>query len=265
MDEAIFHYGFKDIVNYAFHKKLRPTKAASPKLAAFNLLGKDWFGKKPAHKSQKSGAYSLIGKPLNRLDIPDKIAGRTTYGIDVKVPKLLHAVILRNPGIRGDVGRIKSYGPDPQNSGTTLSEQAFKERFRVKHIFPLAKKDGLIFRGGIVVVAETFWHAEQAAKNLQVSWPASPVRFTEGGYRDSQVKAMRQHGKKVKHINNPDTGTMKQVSSTYWMPAYPHQTMEPLNATVVYNDTPPAGMTKLTVYTGTQLELFDIVRPVRDL
>ena len=37
---------------------------------------------------KKPSEFKLIGKPLSRLDIPAKVLGVATFGIDVRRPKL---------------------------------------------------------------------------------------------------------------------------------------------------------------------------------
>jgi len=54
----------------------------------------------------KSAAqFRLIGKPLARLDTPDKVDGSAEFGLDVKLPGMLHAVIALSPTV-GRQGRI---------------------------------------------------------------------------------------------------------------------------------------------------------------
>jgi len=37
--------------------------------------------------------YTLVGKPIQRVDIPKKVDGTTTYGVDVSLPNMLYAAI----------------------------------------------------------------------------------------------------------------------------------------------------------------------------
>ena len=50
--------------------------------------------------------FRLIGKPVPRLDVPAKIRGAAVYGIDVRVPGMLHAVVARPPALGGKVARF---------------------------------------------------------------------------------------------------------------------------------------------------------------
>jgi len=50
-----------------------------------------------------SGEWKLLGKPTRRLDTPEKITGRATFGLDVRLPGLLTAVIAHPPTFGGKV------------------------------------------------------------------------------------------------------------------------------------------------------------------
>src|SRR4029079_4840450 len=45
--------------------------------------------------------WKLIGKPMKRLDTPEKITGRAQFGIDVRFPGMLTAVVARPPVFGG--------------------------------------------------------------------------------------------------------------------------------------------------------------------
>src|SRR6266850_4994306 len=50
--------------------------------------------------------FTIIGKKANRLDNPDLLKGKSQYGIDVRVPGMLYAVVLRSPVFGGKVASI---------------------------------------------------------------------------------------------------------------------------------------------------------------
>src|SRR5262245_60190521 len=47
--------------------------------------------------------FKLVGKSQKRMDTPDKVSGKTTFGIDVKVPGMLYAALQRCPVFGGKV------------------------------------------------------------------------------------------------------------------------------------------------------------------
>ena len=47
--------------------------------------------------------YRIIGKSTKRLDTPDKVNGRAEFGIDVRQPDMVYAVVARCPVFGGKV------------------------------------------------------------------------------------------------------------------------------------------------------------------
>src|SRR5262245_4488938 len=92
--------------------------------------------------------WTLIGQPTRRLDAPDKVLGRTTYGIDVRLPDMLNAALVQCPVFKGTLKSVD----DAQVRGMP----------GVRKI--VALKDA------VAVVADTFWHAQQAANALAITW-----------------------------------------------------------------------------------------------
>ena len=50
--------------------------------------------------------FTLIGKPLKRLDTPDKINGKVVYGIDAMLPGMKFATLAQCPVFGGKVGHV---------------------------------------------------------------------------------------------------------------------------------------------------------------
>ncbi len=50
--------------------------------------------------------FVLIGKPLKRLDTPDKVNGKAVYGIDAMLPNMKFATIKACPVFGGKVGKV---------------------------------------------------------------------------------------------------------------------------------------------------------------
>jgi len=54
-------------------------------------------------KLKEQGQFSLIGTSPKRLEAPDKISGRTQFGIDVMLPGLKVAAIAISPVLEEDL------------------------------------------------------------------------------------------------------------------------------------------------------------------
>ena len=93
--------------------------------------------------------WKLAGKGLKRLDTPDKVIGKTVYGIDVKLPGMLNAAIKDCP-VTG--GKLKSY-----------DEAKIAGMKGVKKVVKVGDT-------AVAVVADTFWHAKTALDALPIVW-----------------------------------------------------------------------------------------------
>ena len=49
---------------------------------------------------------AYVGHPVPRLDAPEKVTGRAVYGVDLKLPGMLHAKILRSPVPHARIARL---------------------------------------------------------------------------------------------------------------------------------------------------------------
>src|SRR5262249_51247240 len=96
--------------------------------------------------------FRLIGKPLPRLDTPDKVDGSAEFGLDVKLPGMLHAVIALSPSLGGKAASVDA-----------TAAQTMKG---VRRVVPTAS--------GVVVVADHFWQARKARDALRITWDAGP-------------------------------------------------------------------------------------------
>src|SRR3984893_11320525 len=103
----------------------------------------------PEHVSLKDPkTFKLIGKPIKRLDTPVKLNGEAVFGIDVKLPGMLTAVIAR-PSIFG--AKVKSFDDSRARS------------------MPGVRKIVAV-PAGVAVIADTFWQAKTARDALRVDW-----------------------------------------------------------------------------------------------
>ena len=50
-------------------------------------------------REKPPSAYTIVGKPVPRLDIPDKVNGRFTFMQDFKLPNMLHGRVVRPSGV----------------------------------------------------------------------------------------------------------------------------------------------------------------------
>ena len=175
----------------------------------------------PANVPLKSPAeWTIIGKPLPRLDTVEKTNGSAEFAIDLKLPDMLLAAIAQSPVFGGKLG-----GFDAKSVATMPG---------VRHV--LAVGDN-----AVAVVADTWWQAKTALEKLPITWDEGP----NAGVSDKTIAAATAAGLDAaeaavgnKQGDAPGViGRAKRtVQATYGAPFLNHATLEPMNCTAMFKD-----------------------------
>jgi isoquinoline 1-oxidoreductase beta subunit len=173
----------------------------------------------PALKSP--GMFRLLGKKISRLDTPAKIDGSAVYGIDVRTPGLLFAVVARCP-VYG--GKMKSF-----NGARAKAVEG------VRHVTPLADS-------GVAVVGETTWAALEGRRALEIQWNEGPnVRWSSEEIARFLEQQSTQPAMRDRDDGNVDEALdicHRKFAATYATPFLTHSPIEPVNTTAyVQRDT----------------------------
>jgi isoquinoline 1-oxidoreductase beta subunit len=162
---------------------------------------------------KKPGQYKLIGKPIARIDIPAKVNGTARFGIDMRLPGMLIAVVARCPVF---AGKLRSFNADKAKS--------------VKGV-----REVIAISSGVAVAADSFWPAKTARDGLQIEWDYGPnaklsdeliaERFRKDAEREGAVAFSSGDANGVL-ANAP-----KRLEAVYTLPYLAHATMEPVNCT----------------------------------
>lgn len=158
-------------------------------------------------------AWTCLGKPMARLDIPPKVEGSAQFGIDVHVPGMLYAAIAHSP----------VFGGKPR----TVDARAIAGARGIAKV--------LTIESFVVVVADNWWRAQQALKKLDIQWDEGPHATLD----DAAIEAMIAQGFEGPYkamTRRGDTPTSlasaaKIVEAEYFSPFLAHATMEPQNCT----------------------------------
>jgi isoquinoline 1-oxidoreductase beta subunit len=159
--------------------------------------------------------FSIIGKPTSGLDIHTKVNGSASFGIDVRLPGLLSAVVARCPVFGGTV---KSF-----------DAKAAREVPGVRHVVTIDS--------GIAVVADNFWSASRGRERLNPSWDEGGLAgLDSAAIRQRFVQAAEQPGSEQRAVGNVTKGLAKaaqRIEAEYETPYLAHAAMEPMNCTVL--------------------------------
>jgi isoquinoline 1-oxidoreductase beta subunit len=182
-------------------------------------------------KLKDSKDWKLVGKSVKRLDTSDKTTGKTTYGIDIKLPGMLNAAIKACPVFGG---KLKSF-----------DEAKVADMKGVKKVVKVGDN-------AVAVVADTWWHAKTALDALPIVWDegdnakvssASIAKWLDEGLDDSQPAFVGNQNGDAKAAF---ASAARKVEAVYNYPYQNHATMEPMNATALYTSD------RCEVWCGTQ-------------
>jgi isoquinoline 1-oxidoreductase beta subunit len=174
--------------------------------------------------------YQFIGKPAPRVDVPSKVDGSAGFGLDVRVPGMLFAVIARCPNFGG---KLKSF-----------DATATKSVSGVRAVFPIAPlgflpklKHNINVAGGIAVVADSTWSAVQGRRALKISWDKGPSGSETTAALSKEMKELAGGPPSFVAVNQGDVvqalkDSAKKVDAFYELPFQAHATMEPMNTTM---------------------------------
>ncbi|HEV3116858.1 MAG TPA: molybdopterin cofactor-binding domain-containing protein, partial [Gemmataceae bacterium] len=178
-------------------------------------------------------SFRLIGTPVKRLDTPEKIDGSGVFGLDVKVPGMLVAVVARPPVFGG---RVKSF-----DAGKAKAVPG------VRHVVQIDR--------GIAVVADGYWPAKKGREALEITWDDGPLaRLDSRTQREQYAALAKKPGAVAKRQGNVEAAlgrAVRRLEATYEMPYLAHAPMEPINCVAhVRAD-------GCDVWTGTQFQTGD--------
>jgi isoquinoline 1-oxidoreductase beta subunit len=169
----------------------------------------------PVHPPLKSrDAYTIVGKPTARLDIPSKVNGSATYGLDVTLPEMLYATIAASP----------VFGAKLVSVDTAVAEA-----------MPGVKKV-IKLDNAVAVVADGYWRAVKALRSLAPSFTdtGKSTETSDTIYAAIGAALTKEKGDDVFSSGKGSDalqGAAKVIEAEYRVPFLAHATMEPMNAT----------------------------------
>ena len=190
----------------------------------------------PALKAPKD--YRLMGTDAPRTDIPAKVNGTASFGIDALIPgqTMTYAAVRRVPV--------------PGTRVAKMDAGAAKAMPGVLQILNMGDF--------IAVVADSYWQAQQALNAITAEYtaPESAIRSSQDQFARFAAaldEAGDTGGKEV--IGHGDVpaamqSAAKTISAEYQVPYLAHAPLEPMNATVWVRDD------QCEIWTSTQVPLF---------
>lgn len=173
--------------------------------------------------------WTIAGKPIARVEIPDIVTARIRYGIDAQLPGMAYAAVAQCPVFGG---RVKS-----------VDEAAIRGRRGVLKVLNMDEY--------VAVVADNWWRAKEALKALPVEWDYGPnasvtsetikERLRAGLDADTDVVVAKQAGDVAAALQGA-----KVIEADYYTPYLAHVTMEPMGCTALVKEG------RVDIWTSTQ-------------
>jgi isoquinoline 1-oxidoreductase beta subunit len=166
----------------------------------------------PALKDPKT--FTLIGRPLHRLDTPKKVNGQVVYGIDAMLPGMQFATLAQCPVFGGKVGHV---------DGIDAAK-------RIPGVGKVIVLDDLV-----AVAGDHMWAAKKGLEALTITWnPGANGARSQQDIKTFYREASKKTGLLAKSVGDVQKGLGEgdRYDAAYEVPFLAHATMEPLNCTV---------------------------------
>ncbi|UGQ48056.1 xanthine dehydrogenase family protein molybdopterin-binding subunit [Massilia endophytica] len=190
-------------------------------------------------KLKEPHAFRLIGKGVHRLDSAAKSNGSAQFGIDARPEGMVYAALRMAPMFGGTIAGINP--SEILDMPGVLSVIDFTNA--------LEGQTGA--RGGVAVVARSYWQAKQAAAALPIRWePGEHWNLSTDSIFSEFAEALDGDDGHAFHqvgdVEEASKGAMP-ITAEYRAPFLAHATMEPVNCTAQVKDG------KVRLWLGTQV------------
>jgi isoquinoline 1-oxidoreductase beta subunit len=178
--------------------------------------------------------FKIMGRHVQRHDLPSKVDGTATFALDVRLPDMLYATVKRAPTFGGGVDNID----DTQ----TRTIKGVIDVVRLPAAEVSALIGGFSTEESVAVVAEGYWQAKRGLDALNIEWAAtdndsvsSDAIFAQFD-RDISAGIDRQADVSQGDLTTSMANASQIIEAEYQVPFLAHTCMEPLNATAVVKD-----------------------------
>lgn len=191
----------------------------------------------PRLKSDEQEKQSIIGKPLLRVDTPEKVDGSAIYGIDIDLPDMLIGVPWMVPDLSGKIIGVRNEQKIRRIPGVV--DLVLTRQWSMNNMVGLDHDMSL---NTVIVVAKTYWQAKKAADLLEVDYQSGEGATLSSAKIAAENQAMLDGDALVTAVDRGQAaalirgaaGSAQWHEARYSAPYVAHATMEPCNATSHY-------------------------------
>jgi isoquinoline 1-oxidoreductase beta subunit len=158
--------------------------------------------------------WTIAGKPTKPLDAVDKVRGAPIFGIDVRLPGMLHAALAQCPVFHGTLKSVDD---------TRIAARAGVHRV-------------IRFEDAVAVVADNWWQAKTAIDALGIIWnEGSYATVSSRSIDDDLLAGLSARdagvGRSQGDLSAGLARAVRRIEADYSAPFLAHATLEPQNCT----------------------------------
>lgn len=175
-----------------------------------------------------ASAFTIIGQSKLGVDVPKIVKGEPLFGIDTRLPGMVHAAVMKCPAHGGTIA--------------SFDDTAVKAIPGV--IAVVAVNSGFVPEGKndtLLIVADSWWKASKAREKLVVKWDDAAVTgFSTAGY-EKEAAALLAQPPQASLLKTGDADAAlakaaKVIKADYDYPFLAHASLEPQNCTALFKD-----------------------------
>jgi isoquinoline 1-oxidoreductase beta subunit len=177
-------------------------------------------------KLKNPADFKILGKSVQRPDVPWKVTGKPIFGIDTDLPGMLYATVERSPIF-----------------GSKLVSFDDSAAMKVKGVVKVVKATRVFGKNiyeGVAVVAENYWAALKGRKALKVVWDNQGFEtFSSKAFNQKLRDLSKNDGVIAHNVGDFDKAFAEsdhKIEAFYETNMVSHSTMEPMNCTVQWHD-----------------------------
>jgi isoquinoline 1-oxidoreductase beta subunit len=184
--------------------------------------------------------FRIIGKSTIGVDLPAIVTGKPIYGIDVTRPGMLYAVYVKCPVFAG--------------KAVSANLDEIKREPGIRHAFIIGPADGTPLDGllgGVAIVADSWWFAQNARKKLNVTWDEGPTASqSSAAFAARAAELSKQPPTRLLRSDGDADAALgraaKVLEQQYYYPFLAHAALEPMTTTAHWQDG------KMEIWSSTQ-------------
>ena len=210
--------------SYAVHEL---TNRREPYAAFAGAVAEMKPSQTPSFKDPSS--YKIVGKYVPRRDIPAKVDGSAKFALDVRVPEMTYASVMRSPVPGGSLVSVDDSAARAIQG--VIDVVAIPATTVTNMLGEMRSSDA------VAVVADSYWTANKAVRALKITWSETEYDAVSSDSiyaqfdRDISAGSERSADRLEGEVAAAFSGAARVIDADYHVPFLAHTCMEPLNAT----------------------------------